>query len=67
MDFSCLPVFSHGQLFVPFSRVRQLADIKVKVVNTTEQGKKNQKKSQIRLKLLLKTLCPEILSAFTGE
>src|SRR5579863_25140 len=33
------PVFSHGQLYVAFSRVRRSCDVKVYVENTLEQGK----------------------------
>ena len=34
------PVFSHGQLYVAFSRARSLASVKVKVVETQQQGKR---------------------------
>ena len=37
------PVFSHGQLYVAFSRARSLASVKVKVVKTQQQGKQNGK------------------------
>ncbi|XP_035713810.1 uncharacterized protein LOC118438127 [Folsomia candida] len=33
------PVFSHGQLYVAFSRVRRSCDVKVYVRNTAEHGK----------------------------
>lgn len=33
------PVFSHGQLYVAFSRARALSDVFVKVTNTDHQGK----------------------------
>jgi hypothetical protein len=33
------PVFSHGQLYVAFSRVSKFSDIKVKVFQTNTQGK----------------------------
>ncbi|CAL8069739.1 unnamed protein product [Orchesella dallaii] len=33
------PVFGHGQLYVAFSRVRRANDVKVRVVDTAEQGK----------------------------
>jgi hypothetical protein len=32
------PVFSHGQLYVAFSRVRRSCDVKVKISNTSKQG-----------------------------
>jgi ATP-dependent DNA helicase PIF1 len=32
------PVFSHGQLYVAFSRVRRSCDVKVKILNTPKQG-----------------------------
>ena len=34
------PVFSHGQLYVAFSRARSLASVKVKVVENQQQGKR---------------------------
>jgi len=34
------PVFSHGQLYVAFSRARSLASVKVKIVETQQQGKR---------------------------
>ena len=34
------PVFSHGQLYVAFSRVRWLSDVHVKVMKTSNQGKR---------------------------
>lgn len=34
------PVFSHGQLYVAFSRARSLASVKVKVVETQQQGRR---------------------------
>lgn len=33
------PVFSHGQLYVAFSRVRRSTDVKVQIVEGPEQGK----------------------------
>jgi hypothetical protein len=32
------PVFSHGQLYVAFSRVRRSCDVRVKILNTPKQG-----------------------------
>jgi ATP-dependent exoDNAse (exonuclease V) alpha subunit len=32
------PVFSHGQLYVAFSRVRRGSDVKVKVINNSHHG-----------------------------
>ena len=37
------PVFAHGQLYVAFSRARSLATVKVKVVDTQQQGKRGQR------------------------
>ncbi|GBP55934.1 ATP-dependent DNA helicase PIF1 [Eumeta japonica] len=34
------PVFTHGQLYVAFSRVRRFDDVKIQIINTTEQGLK---------------------------
>ncbi len=34
------PVFSHGQLYVAFSRARSLGSVKVQVVDTQQQGKR---------------------------
>ena len=33
------PCFSHGQLYVAFSRVSSLSKIKVKILNSEKQGK----------------------------
>ena len=32
------PCFSHGQLYVAFSRARALEDVKVKIVQSNKQG-----------------------------
>ncbi|CAH2092097.1 unnamed protein product [Euphydryas editha] len=37
------PVFTHGQLYVAFSRVRRFDDLKIQIINTTEQGLKGDK------------------------
>nr|CAH7714780.1 unnamed protein product [Callosobruchus chinensis] len=37
------PVFTHGQLYVAFSRVRRFDDVKIQIINTTEQGLKGDK------------------------
>ena len=37
------PVFSHGQLYVAFSRPRALGDVRVKVEDTDQQGKMQAK------------------------
>ena len=37
------PVFSHGQLYVAFSRARALTDVRVKVLDTETQGKRQGK------------------------
>nr|CAH7751480.1 unnamed protein product [Callosobruchus chinensis] len=37
------PVFTHGQLYVAFSGVRRFDDVKIQIINTTEQGLKGDK------------------------
>ena len=37
--FLSAPVFGHGQLYVAFSRVRRSCDVKVKIIDTSDQGK----------------------------
>ena len=32
------PCFSHGQLYITFSRAKRFQDVTVKVVNTSDQG-----------------------------
>ena len=50
------PVFSHGQLYVAFSRARALGDVRVKVKDTDQQGK-------MQAKIVTKnTVCREVLS-----
>ena len=50
------PVFSHGQLYVAFSRARALGDVRVKVKDTDQQGK-------MQAKIVTKNIvCREVLS-----
>ena len=50
------PVFSHGQLYVAFSRARALEDVRVQVNDTDQQGKK-------QAKIVTKNIvCCEVLS-----
>ena len=37
------PCFSHGQLYVAFSRGRKFQDVRVEILNTTEQGRHQDK------------------------
>lgn len=37
------PVFSHGQLYVAFSRARRQSDVKVKVLDSGKQGRRGNK------------------------
>ena len=37
------PVFSHGQLYVAFSRAKSFMDISVTIEDTTTQGKRHNK------------------------
>ena len=37
------PVFSHGQLYVAFSRAKALTDVQVKALHTETQGKQQGK------------------------
>ena len=37
------PVFSHGQLYVAFSRARSMETVKVKVIDSHQQGKRGER------------------------
>ncbi|KAF2359611.1 P-loop containing nucleoside triphosphate hydrolase, partial [Trinorchestia longiramus] len=37
------PVFSHGQLYVEFSRACKLSDVRLKVIHTDKQGKRRER------------------------
>lgn len=37
------PVFSHGQLYVAFSRARAMSDVYINIENTEQQGKRGNR------------------------